>query len=342
MTQVHSPLLSLAEAREEACLACTGSPCCRYVNLKTFDLSTVSDIDQALYALNFEGVFISLVRDMQTAQVFFHQDCRHLDPQGLCSIHSTPAQPSICIQYQSHDCAYRQAFGELVNDEQPVVDRDQMRWFVEQLTFDEDRRVVGRPFWPDVVEGFRRLAKPRSPLRAEPTSGLLQIRPSRTAADLESAGPHRFSDPGVGQPCDSCPAYCCHNLVFPRRPPANARELDFLRYALGFPSIELKLSDDEWAVVVKTSCRHNVDGRCAVYGSDERPIRCSDYDEFHCDYKTHFGDAGSSESLHIGPNEFPFLADLIVFDDMGRVRYVPPVGAVAQALHGTQAREEPR
>lgn len=329
MTRVHSPMLSFTEAREEACLTCSGSPCCRHLNLQTFDIDTVADLDYALYVLNFEGIYISLVRDMRTAQIFLHQDCRQLDPDGLCSVHSTPAQPAICVEYRSHDCSYRRAFLDEVNDEQPLVDREQMRWFVEQLTFDEERRIVGRPFWPDVVAGFRRLSKPRSPARVNDGGSLIQIRLPQTSA------PHRFADPGVGQPCESCPGWCCRSLVFPRRPPWSARDLEFLRYCLGFPSVELKMSDEGWAVVVNTSCRHHVDSRCAVYGTDERPIRCGDYDELKCEFKAHFGPATPSESIRIGPDEFPHVADLMVFDDMGRVRFIPSVRAVQQALHQT-------
>ncbi len=327
MTQVHSPMLSFAEARQEACLTCRGSPCCRHLNLQTFDLETVADLDYALYLLNFEGIYLSPVRDMRTAQVFLHQDCRQLDSEGLCSVHSTPAQPAICVEYRSHDCSYRRAFLDEVSDEQPLIDREQMQWFVEQLTFDDDRRIVGRPFWPDVVAGFRRLSKPRPAARAGGGHGLIQI------GVATSSGPHRFTDPGIAQPCESCPAWCCRSLVFPRQPPWSARELEFLRYCLGFPSVELKMSDEGWAVVVSTTCRHHVDGRCGVYGTDERPIRCRDYDEFNCEYKTHFSAAPPSASVRIGPEDFHLVANLMVFDQMGRVRSIPPVSAVKQALH---------
>ena len=90
--------------------------------------------------------------------------------------------------------------------------------------------------------------------------------------------------------CSGCGAYCCKTLVFPHGRPSHRRNLDYLQFALGFPGVEVGVSDGEWQLVVRARCRHLTDDdRCGVYGSPERPSICRYYDASTCSYVVQFG-----------------------------------------------------
>ena len=97
--------------------------------------------------------------------------------------------------------------------------------------------------------------------RAVP-EGIGRRAPARSAATR---------DPEVSDPCTGCGAWCCKTLVFNRGLPGDASQLEFLRYCLGFPGVEVGVAADSWAVIVRTTCRHLEDNRCSVFGTDERP-----------------------------------------------------------------------
>jgi hypothetical protein len=329
MTRIDNPLLSFAQAREEACATCSSSMCCRLLNVESLRLDTLLDLDYALYLLNFEGIVLSLMSEMTRAEVFFHQSCSKLDPQGLCSVHGTTEQPSICVDYRSHDCGYKKAFMDDQSAEQPMVDRARLAWLASQMVFDDERKIVERPFWPDVIDAFKEMPVARS--EAPPPSPGLNVR-FASKQELDQDRPHHFSEPGIGRPCQSCAAYCCKSLEFPRFAPTTLKEVDFLRYCLGFPSVEVKVTDGPWAVIVHTNCRQLQGDLCAVYGTDERPIRCDTYDEFRCAYKPYMSRAHPEKALRIRLEEFPALAGSLLFDGRGKVRYIPPIDTIRQAI----------
>ncbi len=90
--------------------------------------------------------------------------------------------------------------------------------------------------------------------------------------------------------CAGCAAYCCKTLVFPQSLPVHVSNLDYFRFCLGFPGVELGISDHIWSLVVKTQCRHlNEQNRCSLFDLAERPLICKYYDAWKCDYKPQFG-----------------------------------------------------
>src|SRR6185312_5843233 len=128
----------------------------------------------------------------------------------------------------------------------------------------------------------------------------------------------RYDEPEVSNPCQGCEAWCCKMLVFNRGKPTTASQIDFLRYCLGFPGVEVGVADDSWAVIVHTTCRHLDGNRCSVYGTEERPLRCGYYDELNCSFRGHFGVPLPADIVRVNRQQFNVVVESIVFDELGR------------------------
>jgi hypothetical protein len=308
--------------------------------LRRVELNTLLDVDYAVYLLNFEGIIMGLGDD-GTVRVYLHQPCGYLDvPSGLCTVHGTPTQPSICVHYNAHSCQYRHAMTMDTHPDQPLMDRRRMAWYVEQLSFDDDRKVTALPDWSDVIDAFRTMPLER---HSAPAPGPDPVTEEWRAIVLSSNGAghqkpalHHFSDTAVLEPCRGCEAWCCKTLVFSRELPENANQLDYFRYCVGFPGVELGIAEDGWAVLVRTTCRHLDGNRCAVYGTEDRPLKCSYYDALKCTYRVHFGTPRPEELVRVTRDQFSALADTVVFDDMGQIVALPPVDVLRDRIESEE------
>ena len=327
-------LLTFAEARESPCMSCTSSPCCTHLNLDSISLDTLSKVDRALYLLNFEGIYLSLFPDLESARVLLHQPCRHLDSSGLCSVYRTDDQPALCAAYKAQECGYRRTILTPDSEESPLVDHARMLWLAEHMTFDEDRRVSSKPAFEEVMAAFRERPFNRvaagvpgtDPVREDWRQVVLGRKPAR------GPEPHLWSDPVVSDPCRDCAAWCCQTLTFERKAPVDTESLDHLFFSLGFPSIELKISDDRWSIVVHARCRHLEDGRCGLYGRPERPIVCREYDEMACGYREDFGNPQPENIIRVELTQFRTVAESLVFDELGSIVEIPPLAVLRQRL----------
>jgi hypothetical protein len=338
--------LSYRQAREAPCLSCTTSPCCTYLLLGDFKLQRLLDIDHALYLLNFDGIMLGLDQEGKV-DIYFYQPCGYLDvPSGLCTVHSTPLQPAVCVQYNAHSCGYRHRITADVDPERPMLDPQRMTWLAERMEFDDDRRVIATPEWDEILEGFRQLPLHRSPA---PPPEPDPIREEWRSIVLSEKGPgddvrphHRHGDWEVSDPCSGCAAWCCKRLVFNRGIPADASQLEFLRYCLGFPGVEVGVAADSWAVIVSTTCRHLDGNRCSVFGTDQRPLKCSYYDAMSCGYRRHFGTPRPDDIVRVSRDQFGLIADSIVFDDVGRIVAIPPIEIFRDRLETAERKKAGR
>jgi hypothetical protein len=308
--------------------------------LRKLELKNLMDVDYVVYLLNFDGIIMGLGAD-GSVRVYFHQSCAYLDvPSGLCTVHGTPTQPSICVHYNAHSCQYRHAMTVDTHPDQPLMDRRRMEWYVEQLTFDDSRKLTGRPEWADVIDAFRGLPLERHPAPPPPPDPVTEEWRSIVLSSNGSGGPrqsaHRFIEPAVSEPCQGCQAWCCKTLVFSRELPENASQVDYFRYCVGFPGVELGIAEDGWAVIVRTTCRHLDGNRCSVYGTEQRPLKCGYYDALKCTYRVHFGTPRPEELVRISRDQFPILADTLVFDESGQIVAIPPVDALRDRLESEE------
>jgi hypothetical protein len=187
-----------------------------------------------------------------------------------------------------------------------------------------------------VLEAFRAMPLQRLPAPApgpdpvieEWRSIVLSTKPSGAA----NPSLYHYSDPQVSDPCQGCEAWCCKTLVFNRGLPVNASQVEFLRYCLGFPGIEVGVADDGWAVIVHTTCRHLDGNRCSVFGTDDRPLRCGLYDALRCSFRGHFGVPRPADIVRVNRQQFNVVVDSIVFDRLGRTMEIPPIEILRELL----------
>ncbi len=185
------------------------------------------------------------------------------------------------MHYNPYNCWYRCSFTKGEGEELVRLDRPRLELLVEEIEFDEERGISSVPSWERIVELMTQFddqprGQPQPPAISdveleEWEEGTFGPAPVPAVTDQP---PRRGFDDLV-DPCGDCSAYCCTTLVFPQSIPGHVSNLDYFRFCLGFPGIELGVADDQWTIIVRTKCRHLSDGRCSLYGDPERPLICT-------------------------------------------------------------------
>jgi hypothetical protein len=287
-------------------------------------VETLLDLDYCRYLLNFDSIELGLTAD-GTWSVYLRRSCQHLDPETKgCLVHGTGEQPHICQHYNPYRCWYRNALSEEGVPDFLRINRDRLQALLAGVTFDEDRNIVAVPAWEWMQEELTAIPLDPDP----PLTGAVPGPPPGATPDGSAVTPRTLlplRDVSVIEPCSDCSAPCCTTLAFGVSSTLTTSGLDHLRFSLGFPGVELGIADDGWTLAVRTRCRHLVDGRCAVYGRDDRPLACSYYDAYRCTYKTAYGTARPEGFLRVGGEELPWVLECVGFDETGRVAAVPTV-----------------
>lgn len=308
--------LSLAEARRSPCMTCSTSPCCTHLPIHSFTMTTLMDLDNARYLLNFDNISLGLSATGEWS-VYYAQACRFLDTHdSTCTIHATPRQPNICVTYNPYSCWYRRAFSE-PEDDFAWFDRPSLDRLAERLVFDDLRRIVEVPAWDRLVaEAAPPPAAPEQRSAVFVTLGTTRLR--HQSAAQEEVPARTFDD--LRAPCAGCAAYCCTTLVFPKPPPTTNVQLDYWRFCLGFPGVEAGIGEEGWSLIVSTTCRHlTEDNQCSLYGQPERPMRCDYYDAWKCTYKPRLGPAAQPGFRRLGLTEFDAYLGGLAFDHAGNL-----------------------
>lgn len=126
--------------------------------------------------------------------------------------------------------------------------------------------------------------------------------------------------------CDGCSAACCRMLIFPHPQPQTFLDIDYLRYMLGFPGVEVQIdSDGSWSIAVLRDCRHlDPDThRCTIHQSPSRPRICESYQADQCWYHRNFVSERPPELVRLDTTRFEQLLPLLRFDDTGRIVQAP-------------------
>jgi hypothetical protein len=331
--------LSFAEAVSSPCASCDDAPCCTYLPLRTFDVKTLMDLDYVRFLLNFDGVVIGLTSS-GTWSAYLHRACGFLDPQShACTVHGTAEQPSVCRHYNPYTCWYRPAMDPVVSPDFVFVDRGRLAALLPLVAFDARRTIESMPTWATMQELFAAMPVdvPASPAPAADdamTGWEAEVRTGRSPRALQVRA---AADPQATSPCDGCSAHCCDTITFPLTTPTSMASLDYLRFGLGFPGVELGLSDSGWMLAVKTRCRHLVDGRCGVYGQPERPLTCSYYDANHCTVKVNYGTTRPAAYLRLRLEHLSWFEELVQVDELGAVVGLPTTQEARQHVEARWA-----
>ena len=325
-------MMTYDEARQSACIGCSCVACCTSVQLNKFRPTTLSDLDYALYLLNFDHIELGLFPSGEW-HAYYRVPCRFLEPDTrLCTIHNQPQQPRLCIQYSPYGCWYRRVMNEEVSTEYLRLDRRRAEVLLSQVTFDDDRRIAATPAWDQLVEAFEDLPVPLPEWRSEtePVDEATRqweamLRDPRKALEQR---PVSFSFTDLADHCSSCTALCCTHLMFPYAAPRTRGQLDFVQYALGYPGVEVGISDEGWSFIVRTRCRHLDGNRCSVFGQPERPLKCHDIDASQCDVRVRLGQPRTTGFLRLRLQQFPLLTECFTFDEAGAVTAIASTEAI--------------
>lgn len=318
---------SFAEGMDSPCATCTTSPCCTHLPLHTFRVTNMIELDHARYLLNFDRIELGLNASGDWG-VYYVYPCRFLDRGDLsCTVHATPEQPQICVQYNPYNCWYKRSLTRSVGDEFLQIDRPRFEYILSQVQFDEFRNITSVPDWAAMVEAMRDVTATPPPVMQEPPASDPPFDSWREAVRTgveERDPPARLEYGALADPCTGCAASCCETLVFPQASlPTTISMLDYFRFALGFPGVELGLADDSWALVVKTRCRHLEGTRCGIYGTAERPLICKYYDAWKCTYRINFGLPRPPGFLRLRFEQWEWLTECFRFDEFGHIVEFP-------------------
>lgn len=319
--------LTYAEAAASPCASCPTAPCCTHLPLHTFKITNMIELDHALYLLNFDRIELGLSASGEWS-VYYTYPCRFLDRKKFtCTVHNTPEQPQICVHYNPYQCWYKRVFTKSASDDFLRVDRPRMEFILSQIVFDESRNIIEVPAWETLLEEFASPSLHLESAISEPPIHDPVTEAWREMIVLQnghnSKSPETYTYDALQEPCAGCQAYCCQTLVFPQSTPAHMSGLDYYRFCLGFPGVELGLADDSWSIIVKTTCRHLQGQRCGLYGQPQRPLICKYYDAWKCTYKINFGLPRPAGFLRVKLEQFRWLTECFQFDQTGAIVQFP-------------------
>jgi len=267
--------------------------------------------------------------------VYYAYPCRFLNRQDFtCSVHRTPRQPQVCVSYNPYNCFYKEVFASRVSARALRLDRQRLEYVLSQVVVDDDRNIVEMPDWDSLQQALAQL----EPWPPTPASDPPAEDPVTREWERQVITPDQIASPDVAlrsfaslsDPCQGCQAYCCTHLVFPQGMPQTVSNLDFFRYALGFPGVEIGFGEDGWSLIVASTCRHLVGTRCGVYGQPERPLPCQYYDAWQCSYKPRLSQPRPADYIRLGLEHFDWLAECYQFDADGHIAHSPDLNEMRQ------------
>lgn len=326
--------LSLAEGLESPCLSCGTAPCCTHLPVSTFRVTTVSELSYADYLLNFDRIRLGLTADGDWS-VYYVQPCRFLERSAFrCTVHGTGTQPRICQNYNPFTCWYRPRLTASVGPDFLQIDRARFAEIAARARTNEARDTVELPSFDElaaVLAGVRdedRWEASEPPIADQAFEGwealVLGRIPTNGAAANGDLPPVHGIDYRA-DPCDGCGAPCCQTITFPQGLPTTRSGIDYFRFCLGFPGVELLVTDTGWSLVIKATCRHLVAGRCGIYARPERPLMCRYYDAWKCTYRVEFGRARPAGSMRVRLEQLDAVAECLTVNGDGDIVGILPV-----------------
>lgn len=335
MAQAPGTLLTLPQIQQAyPCTNCK-APCCSYLPLHTFNISNIRELDHALYLLNFPRIELGLSATGEWS-VYYRYPCRFLNREkGNCNIYEDPMRPAICANYSPYACWYKRVIGPNVHATFLRINKSRMDALTEHLIFDEDHNLVGIPDWATMSAMFENL-----PIGEQFDEGVEEEDPifDRWLYEAAYDTTKNTEEPKINtytsllNPCANCGASCCKYLIFPQAAPTTRVNLDYLQFVLGFPGIEIGVTDGDWFVIVKASCRHLVENKCSIFGKPERPQICTFYDAHGCQYVAQFGVPKPKDFMRVKLEQFNWLVEPLGFDDYGNVTMMPDTETLRQHI----------
>lgn len=152
------------------------------------------------------------------------------------------------------------------------------------------------------------------------------IEQDRSLTSTASQNERNFEQLKLANPCHNCEAPCCKMLLIPYPTPNTFMDLDYVKYMLGFPGINMILyKNGTWQVQVEQNCRHlNLENNlCDLHGTPHKPKTCSFFNPYNCFYKHNFIGDNPRSIIKIDANSFEILINQIQFDELGKIISIP-------------------
>ncbi|MCP5107597.1 MAG: hypothetical protein GY950_29685 [bacterium] len=316
--------ISYNEAMASPCAACKHSSCCRLLQLDSLTATNLLDLDKINFYLNFDNIEICLTAEGEWI-AYYNYHCRYLDVEkSICRVHDTSQQPGICVHFNPYNCYYKKLKETRQNFRQEMIwiSRERMDFLMSQISFDEDRNISEIPGKEQLFNAISRVPyqapkKVEAPKQDKIFNEWQQSLLSNTiTSDEEEAVLKSHLD--FQKSCRDCDSYCCQNLLFAQGKPSSYSSLDYLKYALAFPGIELGISDEQWYLIAKTKCRYLENMLCTVYENQERPLLCRYYNAAQCIHKPCLGKTRPQGFMRVRYEEFNWIMETFKFDEDGR------------------------
>ncbi len=129
-----------------------------------------------------------------------------------------------------------------------------------------------------------------------------------------------FEEYNKNIPCDECSAPCCRYLIVPYKTPSSWMDLDFVRYLLNFPDVNITVSKNgTWGILINQNCVHldEKKTKCKVHKTSKQPKTCSYYNPYQCNYRINI-DTKKPASIYVLTREnFDQWAQYLKFDENG-------------------------
>jgi len=330
--------LDWSQALESPCATCQTSPCCTFLPLHHFRPTTLAELDYARYLVNFDRIELGISATGEW-HVHYRYPCRMLDRATFrCTVHDTPAQPSICVHFNPFGCWYRKSLRSVTSDGFLRVDHPRLAWILDRVELDAARNLRALPSWEAMTAAFAELpfdeqrtdddAIEADPIHDQWRASVVARQPvgGANGESKERVVLHTFAE--LADPCTGCGAWCCSALSFPHKVPTAYSGVDYLRFLLGFPGVEIGVGTAGWSVIVRTRCRHLVGNRCGIHGAPERPLVCRYYDAHQCAYRLQFGQPRPDGFVRVRHGELDALLRGFAFDATGTVLRAPGVDEI--------------
>ncbi len=279
--------------RASPCDGCF-SACCWVVQLLQSVPLTFTEFDFLRFCAGFERIEVG-VNPAGTWVVNYRAPCRHLKADFKCELHGSPEKPLVCQRYDENHCMYRHAFLGPASQQYLRMDLGRLDRFLSLVTFDAVGRVHTIPEREALLAALADVPPPAPRPKAAAIPGRRlaggarwdreRLRPTAQLPTPEER-PLTFAETAAS-PCVRCAAPCCQVLVFDHQTPESVNAVDFMEYMLGFPGLELALTDAGWKTVVHSTCQHFDLERlaCGIWTDPSRPAICGSYDAHKCAYR---------------------------------------------------------
>lgn len=153
-----------------------------------------------------------------------------------------------------------------------------------------------------------------------------------------------FFEKAEETPCNGCSAPCCRVLLIPHPTPANFMDLDYIRYMLGFPTVQMILdSDGQWQVLIEQTCRmlNQETKLCTVHNTPRKPKTCVFFNPYRCWYKQSFHKTESPPNLiRIDMEAFEAILPNVRFDEEGNVMEIPKWEFIRNLVNNLKPRQK--